>query len=832
MKLLNWILILSLSVLTLVACKKDKGPALAELSTKEATSISASTASSGGNITNDGGAAITDRGVCYSTFPNPTTSNNNITEGTGTGDFEVTLQGLLPLTKYYARAFAINVKGTAYGNQIEFTTPSGANLPTVTTNTITSISGTSAIGGGNVTNTGGSAVNSRGIVYSTNPAPNLNDNRVNSGTGTGTYTSNLSGLSPSTTYYVRAFATNSTGTAYGQEVTFSTSSSGMLASLTTTNVTNITNNSATSGGNITNTGGSAVTERGIVFATTANPTTANTKVTSGTGQGTFTANMTGLTQATTYYVRAYAINSSGTAYGNQQLFTTGGAGSLATVTTAAINNITINSARSGGEVTADGGSGVSERGVVYANTQNPTIANSKVVTGTGLGSFTSNISGLNAGSTYYVRAFATNTSGTAYGQQLSFTTTGGGGSAPTLTTSATSLITSNSARSGGTVSADGGAAVTERGIVYATTPNPTINSTKLNSGTTGIGSYIVNISGLSANTTYYVRAYAINSNGTGYGNEISFMTSGASVPTLTTTVASNITTNSASSGGNVTSDGGSPVTARGIAYSTSANPTIANSVVNSGSGTGSFTSNMSGLQPATLYYVRAFATNSGGTGYGNQITFTTSTNPGQGCQGLTMLSYNGHTYNLVEIGSQCWFAENLRTKNYRNGSSIPYVTGSSQWNADRTGAYTQYDNDPSREALFGLLYNWYAVENASGLCPTGWKVPTDQDFCTLEAFLGMSDPCLVDGWRGTNQGAQLKDNVNWNGSNTSGFSGLGAGNRNPPGSFGNLNSNGYFWSSTSDGVEAWYRTLGGNRNTVQRIKFAKEAGFSVRCVKQ
>lgn len=815
-------------------CEKQKGTELAQVVTSEVVSISASTATAGGDVVSDGGAEVTQRGVCYSIFPEPTIQNNNVTTTGGTGVFSLLVQGLAPNTKYYIRAFAVNEKGVAYGNQREFTTGSAANLPAVTTTNVSSITNNSASGGGNVTNSGGSAVTSRGIVFSTVPSPNLNNNVITSGSGAGTFNALMSGLTPGTRYYVRAFATNGSGTSYGNEVQFTTTGGGStVPTLTTTAVTNITINSARSGGDITSDGGSPVTARGICYSTDQNPTIANSTVNAGSGTGSFVANMAGLSAGTTYYIRAFATNANGTAYGQQISFTTtGGGGNLATLTTTAATNITINSARSGGEITNDGGSPVTARGICYATTQNPTLANTTVNAGSGTGSFVANMAGLNAGTTYYIRAFATNANGTAYGQQVSFTTTGGGGNLATLTTTVASQITSTSARTGGSISANGGSDITERGVVYATTQNPTTSNTKVNAGTTGIGTYIVNLTGLTSNTTYYVRAYAINSSGTAYGNEISFTTTGGSLATVTTSAATNVATTSASVGGNVTADGGATVTARGVCYATSPNPTIANNVVNSGSGLGNFTSNLSGLAPSTLYYARAFATNAGGTAYGNEITFTTNTASGGGCQGVTMLTYNGYTYALVEIGSQCWFKENLRTKNYRNGTAIPLVTNNSQWGSDQSGAYTHYDNNAGNEATHGLLYNWHAVGNASGLCPTGWKVPSDQDLCTLEALLGMTDPCLTESWRGSNQGTRMKDNVNWNGTNETGFSMLASGNRNGNGTFGNINSNGYIWTSTPDGNDAWYRAFGGNRASIQRSKFAKSIGFSVRCVKE
>ncbi|WP_288983722.1 hypothetical protein [uncultured Flavobacterium sp.] len=194
---------------------------------------------------------------------------------------------------------------------------------------------------------------------------------------------------------------------------------------------------------------------------------------------------------------------------------------------------------------------------------------------------------------------------------------------PTVTSVAASAVTGTTVTAGGNVTAEGTTSVTERGICYSTSSNPTTNSTKVTSGTGG-GAFSVNITGLSNSTTYYFRAYAINSIGTSYGAQKSFTTVSANLPIVTTTDISIITNTSAVSGGNVTSQGGSSVTSRGICYGLTANPTIANSIVATGSGTGSFTSSLTGLTINTKYYVRAYATNSSGTAYGNNIEFNTT----------------------------------------------------------------------------------------------------------------------------------------------------------------------------------------------------------------
>ena len=195
---------------------------------------------------------------------------------------------------------------------------------------------------------------------------------------------------------------------------------------------------------------------------------------------------------------------------------------------------------------------------------------------------------------------------------------------PTLTTTAATSITSTTASSGGSNISDGGASITFKGVCWSTSQNPTTANSNTNDGT-GTANFTSSITGLSPNTTYYVRAYAFNSVGTGYGNQISFTTS-AVAPTVTTEAVSSITINSAIGNGNITALGAPNPTQHGVCWSTTQNPTIANSKTELGvrNTTGAFTSNITGLSPNTTYYVRAYATNTAGTSYGSQVSFTTS----------------------------------------------------------------------------------------------------------------------------------------------------------------------------------------------------------------
>lgn len=316
-------------------------------------------------------------------------------------------------------------------------------------------------------------------------------------------------LYPGTTYYYRYVAYNEIDTLEMEEKSFTTED-GTLAAITTSNLTQIGAYSAVGGGNVSSDGYFEVTERGVCWSTSPNPTTDNNKTIDGEGIGSFSSNITNLSLNTTYYVRAYATNAKGTVYGEQKKFTTNS--NEITVKTSSVYNITPNTATCGGEVSTEGTQGITARGVCWHTASNPTIANSKTIDGSGSGVFISNITGLAEGTKYYVRAYATNSTGTVYGEEISFTTA----TIPTVFTNTVTSIKATTLVCGGNVTSDGNATVTERGLCWSTSPNPTINGNKTSSGT-GTGSFSITITGLSENTTYYIRAYATNINGTAYG---------------------------------------------------------------------------------------------------------------------------------------------------------------------------------------------------------------------------------------------------------------------------------------------------------------------------
>lgn len=394
------------------------GSTTAAFDTLSISDVTATSAVISGALLNNGGEFISALGVCCGVNHSPTLEDATVINAELDDlKFSVRLNDLQKGTTYYVRAYATNSHGTVYSEELCFNTE--MTIPAVTTTPATDISYTSATVGGKVTEDGGASVTERGVVYSTNQSPTTEDSKVMIGSGLGEFTCSLTDLQDATTYYARAYAVNSIGTTYGEEVRFTTKTK-TIATVATTPATNVSYTSATVGGNVTDDGGATVTERGICYSTSANPTTANTKITSGSGLGQFTCNLTDLQDGVTYYARAYAVNSIGTAYGDEVRFTTK-TKTIATVATTPATKVSCTSATVGGNVTEDGGAEVIERGIVYSTNQNPTVADSKVTNGSGLGEFTCDLIDLQDATTYYARAYAINEKGTAYGEEVSFT---------------------------------------------------------------------------------------------------------------------------------------------------------------------------------------------------------------------------------------------------------------------------------------------------------------------------------------------------------------------------------------------------------------------------
>ncbi len=669
------------------------GPTVPSVSTRSPYDATTSTVMSGGTIISSGGALISSKGLVISILPNPTTSSTVFLAGSDTGSFNVHLTGLMAATTYYLRAFAVNEAGTAYGNEFSFSTQVNPTVPVLTTAEVTGITASSASCGGEITDGGGALVTQRGVCWSTFPNPTINSFKTSDGSGTGSYSSQLTGLEPNTLYYLRAYATNIAGTGYGNTITL----------LTECNV-NVTPGLTIAASMDTCCTGTLVTYTANPVNGGANPMfrwNVNGTIRQNSASTTFSFipqnnEIVTCTMISSHHCRSMdsissnqvmahvipLISVSVSIFASKNPFPAGsqvtfeavgknggtspeyqwkinnvqysddsiityhpaggdliqcsfGSGEQCTTVNPAMSNlitmvvadttapmvitanpfeVTLNSAKSGGTVTS--AMPVFFRGVCWSTHPDPTLSDNYTADGTGAGSFSSNLNGLISNTVYYLRAYAVNASGTYFGNQLMFTI------GLMVSTLPVSDITQTSVIGGGEITVGGNAQVTERGFCWSVIPNPTIDDYRMSFGS-GAGMFTGQITALPSGISWYLKAWAKNAAGVYYGNQVTFNTL-PSFASITTQPVTMITTNSANSGGSVTLTNGGVVTARGICWSTNPGPTLAGRHTSDGSGSGTFTSHMDSLNPATTYYIRAYAVSASGIGYGNEISFTTA----------------------------------------------------------------------------------------------------------------------------------------------------------------------------------------------------------------
>lgn len=327
-------------------------------------------------------------------------------------------------TKYYYRYEFYNGYNLMWTEIFNFTTTDQQDKPTVETVEATNITMTSAKVEGNVTNDGGAAVTERGIYYSIYENPTASDSVRYAGTGIGRFYCEMTNLTNATTYYIRAFATNSEGTSLGDVITIRTVEHPVPPTVTVDEVSDITINTAVCGGNVLDGGFAEVTERGICYSTHHEPTIFDYKVAGGAGLGLFQCRMSGLEMMTTYYVRAYAKNSENLiGYSDEVSFVTADETYCPEVIMNEVTDFNHFYAIGSGEVVADGGLDIIERGICWSTSHNPTIYNNKLTAGGGMGEFECRMTYLYGNTTYYVRAYASNEACTIYSDnEVTFTT--------------------------------------------------------------------------------------------------------------------------------------------------------------------------------------------------------------------------------------------------------------------------------------------------------------------------------------------------------------------------------------------------------------------------
>ena len=514
-----------------------------------------------------------------------------------------------------------------------------------------------------------------------------------------------------------------------------------------------------------------------------------------------------------------------------------------TVMTTGVSDVVYHSATVNGSVVYIGGAPVAAKGFCYDTLMHPTVESATVSCGSGSGSFSANLLNLTSSTTYYVRAYATNMWGTNYGEEKVFTTLTE--YSPSVEIVLATEISYTSFFCGGDVTDSGTYAVTARGLCWSTAPDPVMTSDHLHLGN-GTGTFSATLTNMQPETTYYLRAYAVNSVGVSYSNAITVTTLTPTLPTVTTDSISDYNECMAT----VVSDGGAPVTQRGFCYDTLPNPTLENNVVYVDGGEGEFSATLTGLPIGKLYFVRAFATNAKGTTYGNQFDFY------GGCDSKTITDYDGNVYNTVLIGNQCWMKENLRTTHYSDGWPIEQ----SRAKSTTTPYYCYPNNSPDNSETYGLLYNWKATmrdaestdsipSGVQGICPEGWHVPSPAEWNILinfakrpefdcNAAVVLADSIL---WETSNNGACC---VGYNSSknNASGFSARPAGTTYDQGastSYLVFTGFGYetsFWSTwiTLNSWPVYVRTISNNStstNINNGSHFISYSFASVRCLR-
>ena len=523
-KYLFGIILLILSItpsVWIVSCEKGKFTREPKVETGQVSEILTTSAKVSGEII-DIGEGLVEHGHCWSTNSYPTIADYKTEMGTvrETGTYTSELLNLEAGIKYFDRAYCQTRTDVVYGKDQIFTTLDGKSQ--MTTTEVTEITAQTAQSGGNIMSVNGDKVLGRGICWDTtnNFTLSICIGFTKDSLGLGNFASELTGLIPGMTYKVKAYSTSGIDTSYGNVVTFTTLSG--ITSITTSKISNITSNSATSGGIITSAEGTIVIARGICWNLEDGPTLKDNVgfTIDDSGLGEFSSLLIGLEPRTTYNVRAYAITTVDTTYGYQETFTT----SRSTITSELLNvnwfSIVISST-----ITNDDVSMLYWKGACWSTLPNPTLADEQISNGNGAGSgtYTSELLGLLPNTTYYIKAYVSYLNGgREYGPELIITTNDFEFSKPFVATGTHSFLSNSSADVHGIINSLGDTTVQEYGHCWSTSLDPTISDNRTQLGSSNsTGTYFSVLTKLSDDTEYYVRAYAINDQGISYGENVS-----------------------------------------------------------------------------------------------------------------------------------------------------------------------------------------------------------------------------------------------------------------------------------------------------------------------
>ena len=646
---------------------------LPTVTTEAATAISSTQGQLNGYVVEHPDYPVTERGFLFA----DNTQFNGAVEystGAGSGQFHYTVSNLQLATRYYYQAYAQSAMGITYGDVLYFDTQ--AEMPTVLTLDVMDVKASKATVTGNVTATGGAYVTHRGVCWSTAQNPTLNDSHTDDGNGLGVFTSHITGLTPDTTYYVRAYATNSVGTVYGVELTFTTQPPFYCGIDTLTDYD----------GNVYHT-----VEIGQQCWLKENLRTTHY------ADGAIIPVGTEVSETTAY--RYYPNDNSANVPIYGYLY----------------NWAAVMHGAASSNANPSGVQGICPEGwhvpsgaewmqlIHYVRSQSQYWCNGD--------------------SSFIVQALASPT-GYIYQSGSPFDspyTIKGGNPNEYNATGFSALLAGNALANNFGISA----------LFHSTDPTKVFCMSK--------DAFSPTLQGFNAPIS--VRCLLDDS---GLGGSV------VAEPSVTTQMVTDITSCSAQCGGFVSGRGGADVTSRGVCWSTVPNPTVNDSHTADATGNGGFKSVLSGLTPGTTYYIRAYATNSVGTAYGEERSFT-ATHPvadsvlidAQTCPGAdTMMDIDGNAYKTVQIGLQCWMKENLRTTRYADGTAIPigYIRY-----YDEAHRYSPFGME-SLASRYGWLYNWPAVmhgdstsntnpSGVQGICPNGWHVPSMEEWQQLRQYL-------------------------------------------------------------------------------------------------
>ena len=595
-----------------------------KISTSSVENITHNSATLGGCITYDGGNVVAERGVCWSQSKNPTIDDNSKISLDNADKFSVRVETLTQLTSYYCRAYVIAETGDVYyGNDVFFTTTHEIFLPTTSRVSVASVKTTSATLSSSLDDDGKGTVSDMGFVYSKSINPTVGDFKISCGNQNDDFSCTLSDLTDNTTYYVRSYAVNEAGVGYGEE-TFFTTVEIKIPSVSTSAVSSVTYNSAAFSANVIDLNNGILKDAGFVYSTDSDPDLNSLRITCGTSSMLLNATATSLSANTLYYVRAYATNEKGTAYGEAISFKTNEAPQAPAVKTGAVSDITCTYAVVSGEIVKLGvDDGVVDYGHVWSLTSQPTTSGDKTSKGGSeeLAIYNSELTGLLPNRKYYVRAYAVNKLGTSYGEEISFTTLP---DVMRLTTSDVADITHNAATMGGTVTYYGGNAVKEYGVCWAESASPVVAGDH-KAADNGEESFSVRAEGLKEKTKYNYRAYVISEFDEVYYGDLKTFTTVHEIftPKASEVTVSDLRVTGAKISSSVAYDGAGRISDVGFVWSKSEDVMNSGTKISLGAKTGAFSHVFDGLMENTSYYVSAYVTNEAGTGYSEIMSFKT-----------------------------------------------------------------------------------------------------------------------------------------------------------------------------------------------------------------